>query len=90
MNIYCRPMKEGLHLMRYSQSNETVQKSLFGRRPQNGLKENIIMKQGNDEKQASAHFGVDKNSRSNYSLLDHFHNEPVLKKSQRGYALGAK
>lgn len=38
------------------------------------------MKQRNDEKQALAHFGVDKNSRSNYSLLDYFHNEPVLKK----------
>lgn len=52
---------------------------MFRRRPQNGLKENIIMKQRN-EKQAWAHSRLDKNSRSNYSLLDHFHNEPVLRK----------
>ena len=52
---------------------------MFRRRPQNGLKENIIMKQRNEE-QAWTHSRLDKNSRSNYSLLDHFHNEPVLRK----------
>lgn len=55
---------------------------MFRRRPQNRLKENIIVKQRNDEKQAWAHLGMDKNSRSNYLLLDHFHNEPVSKKSK--------
>ena len=37
------------------------------------------MKQRN-EKQVWDHLRLDKNSRSNYSLLDHFHNEPVKKK----------
>lgn len=34
--------------------------SMFRRRPQNRLKENIIIKQRNDEKQGWAHLGVDK------------------------------
>lgn len=58
-------------------------------RPQNRLQENIIMKQRN-EKQVWDHLRLDKNSRSNYSLLDHFHNEPVKKKNRSEYALGAK
>lgn len=57
----------------------SAKESMFRGRPQKGLKENIIMKQRN-EKQAWAHSRLDKNSRSNYSLLDHFHNEPVLRK----------
>lgn len=61
-----------------------VQKRVrLGRYPRKGgLKGNIIMKQRNDEKQACIHLGMYKNSGSNYSLLDHFHNEPVPKKSK--------
>lgn len=54
--------------------------SMFRRRPQNRLKENIITKQRNDEKQAWFIWGWIKNSRSNCSLLEHFYNETVPKK----------
>lgn len=51
---------------------------------QNGLEKNIIIKQINDEKWAWAHLGMNLNSRSNFSLLEHFPNEPIPKKVSVG------
>lgn len=76
-------------MMKYSQRKHSTKQSTFRRSSQNGLKENINVEQRNDEKQAWAHLGMGKNSRSNYPLLDHFRNER-LPKSRSGYALGAK
>ena len=80
MNLYCRPIIEiATYNEVYTIKGNSTKESMFRRIPQNGLKENIIIKQRKG-KQAWAHLTLDKNSRSNYSLLDHFHNEPVPKK----------
>lgn len=88
MNLYCRPIIEIATYNEVFTIRGNSTKSMFRRMPQNGLKKNIIIKQRKG-KQAWAHLTLDKNPRSNYSLLDHFHNEPV-QKSRSGYALGAK
>jgi len=80
MNLYCRPIIEiATYNEVFTVKGNSTKESMFKRIPQNGLKENIIIKQRKG-KQAWAHLTLDKNSRSNYSLLDHFHNESIPKK----------